>query len=113
MTMHGIGAGGGRTGTMSLKLALNRPGLGPCHHMHAVLENMPAQVPLWVAALDGRPDWSAIYDGFASAVDWPTASFFRQLAGVYPNAKIILTHRDPESSADSFGQTIYMIMQGT
>ena len=105
--MHVIGAGVGRTGTYSLKLAINRLGLGPCHHMEAVIQNMPGQVPLWAAALEGRPDWAAIYADFDSAVDWPTAAFFRELALAYPAAKFILTHRDPESWAESFGETIY------
>ena len=87
--MHVIGAGVGRTGTYSLKLAINRLGLGPCHHMEAVIQNMPAQVPLWSAALDGRPDWGAIYKGFESAVDWPTAAFFRELAAANPTTKFI------------------------
>ena len=60
MTMHVIGAGVGRTGTYSLKLAINRLGLGPCHHMEAVLLDMPAQVPLWSDAVDDRPDWTSI-----------------------------------------------------
>ena len=68
MSMRVIGAGVGRTGTYSLKSALDRLGLGPCHHMEAVLHNMPAQVPLWTAALDGQPDWQSIYDGFESAI---------------------------------------------
>lgn len=69
MTIKVIGAGTGRTGTYSLKLAINQLGLGPCHHMEAVLHNMPEQVPLWSAALQGRPDWRAMYAGFESAVD--------------------------------------------
>ena len=108
--MHVIGAGVGRTGTYSLKLAINRLGLGPCHHMEAVIQNMPAQVPLWAAALEGRADWGAIYKGFESAVDWPTAAFFRELAGANPTTKFILTHREPETWADSFGETIYKAM---
>jgi len=63
MTLHVIGTGVGRTGTYSLKLAINRLGLGPSHHMEEVLHNRPAQLPLWDAALEGRPDWTAIYDG--------------------------------------------------
>jgi len=110
--MQVIGAGVGRTGTFSLKIAINRLGLGPCHHMEAVITNMPAQVPLWTAALDGDADWPAVYDGFGSAVDWPTAGFFRELAHAYPDAKFVLTHRDPETWADSFGQTIYTAMAG-
>lgn len=110
--MHVIGAGVGRTGTYSLKIAINQLGLGPCHHMEAVLHSRPVQVPLWESALAGRPDWRAIYDGFGSAVDWPTARFFRELAEVYPKAKFVLTVRSPESWADSFGETIYMALAG-
>jgi len=112
MTMHVIGAGVGRTGTYSLKLAINRLGLGPCHHMEAVLLNMPAQVPLWSDAVEDRPDWNAIYDGFDSAVDWPTACFFRELSKTYPEAKFVLTLRDPDKWADSFAATIYKLLAG-
>jgi hypothetical protein len=110
--MKVIGAGVGRTGTHSLKLAINRLGLGPCHHMEEVLQNMPAQVPLWNAAVDENPDWRAIYDGYSSAVDWPTACFFRELAEAYPGAKFVLTVRSPESWADSFSTTIYKLLAG-
>lgn len=112
MAISVIGAGVGRTGTYSLKLAINQLGLGPCHHMEEVLMNMPVQVPLWSAALGGRPDWEAIYDGYGSAVDWPTAGFFRELLKAYPTAKFVLTHRSPENWADSFGETIYTLLAG-
>lgn len=105
--MQVIGAGVGRTGTYSLKLAITQLGFGPCHHMEEVLQNQPVQVPLWSSALDGSPDWQAIYSGYDSAVDWPTAGFFRELAAAYPSAKFILTVRSPESWADSFSQTIH------
>lgn len=112
MTMSVIGTGVGRTGTYSLKLALNRLGVGPCHHMEEVLHNMPVQVPLWSAAAAGEPRWAEIYDGYSSAVDWPTACFFRELAEEYPSARFILTQRDPERWADSFGATIYTLLAG-
>ena len=112
MAIQVIGAGVGRTGTYSLKLAINQLGLGPCHHMEAVLQNMPAQVPLWSAAVKGEPDWNAIYDGFESAVDWPTAAYFRDLIKAFPSAKFILTERDPDNWADSFGATIYKLLAG-
>jgi hypothetical protein len=110
--MRIIGAGVGRTGTYSLKLAMNRMGLGPCHHMEEVLHNLGAQAPLWSAALSGRPDWEAIYRGYESAVDWPTAGFFRELFHAYPSAKFVLTHRNPESWAESFSATIYKLLAG-
>jgi len=112
MTINVIGAGVGRTGTYSLKLALNQLGLGPCHHMEEVIFNMPVQVPLWAAAVKGRPDWEAIYKGYLSAVDWPTAGFFRELHAAYPSAKFILTTRSPESWVASFSETIYKLLAG-
>jgi hypothetical protein len=108
--MRIIGTGVGRTGTYSLKLAINQLGFGPCFHMEEVLHNMPVQVPLWNAALHGNPDWQTIFDGYESTVDWPTAGFFRELYEAYPSAKYVLTRRSPESWADSFGATIYQLL---
>jgi hypothetical protein len=109
--MKVIGLGVGRTGTYSLKMALERLGLGPCHHMEEVIHHMPEQVPLWAAAADGQPDWDAIYKGYVSAVDWPTAGFTQELAAAYPSAKFILTVRSPESWAESFSETIGKVME--
>jgi hypothetical protein len=109
MALQIIGAGVGRTGTKSLQLALNQLGFGPCYHMHEVALNVPVTVPLWLAALNGDADWEAIYKGYASAVDWPTAGFFRELIAVYPEAKFILTVRSAESWAESFSATIYKL----
>jgi hypothetical protein len=78
--------------------------------MEKVLENMPAQVPLWSAAIDGRADWKAIYDGCTSAVDWPTACFYRELLRAFPSARFVLTHRSPDSWAESFSSTIQKLL---
>ena len=110
MTLKVVGAGIGRTGTYSLKIALNQLGLGPCHNMEEVLLNMPVQLPLWQAAVQGRPDWETIYKGYESAVDWPTARFFRELNVANPEAKFILGHRSARSWAESFSQTIYKLL---
>ncbi len=112
MAISIIGAGVGRTGTYSLRLAINHLGFGPCHHMEEVLKNMDVQVPLWSEALKGNANWGSIYTGFKSAVDWPTAGFFRELIKQYPTAKFILTERNPENWADSFGSTIYKLIEG-
>ena len=112
MTLKVIGAGVGRTGTYSLRSALNELELGPTHHMEEVLHHMPVQLPLWQAALQGNADWTAIYKGYQSAVDWPTAGFYRELAKAYPDAKFVLTVRSPESWAESFSETIYTLLEG-
>jgi hypothetical protein len=71
MTLKVIGAGLGRTGTLSLKLALEKLGLGPCYHMAELFVDM-SRVPLWIAAADGNPDWDAIFSGFVSTVSSST-----------------------------------------
>lgn len=106
MGLSVIGAGFGRTGTMSLKLALEQLGLGPCHHMEEVFDN-PDQVPPWKAAIDGEPvDWDKIYDGYNSTADWPGAHFSKELADYYSDAKIVLTARPVDSWWESYSKTI-------
>lgn len=112
MNLQVIGAGVGRTGTNSLRIALNTLGLGPCYHMVELISNAPVNVPLWLAALDGRPDWPAIFEGYNSAVDWPVAAFYRELAAAYPQAKFVLTLREPSNWAESFSETIYKLQAG-
>ena len=111
MTLRVIGAGVGRTGTYSMKLALEQLGFGPCHHMEEVDETSTREVGLWMAAVQGKADWAVNYAGFAAAVDWPTAAFWRELAAHYPDAKFLLTVRDPEAWYASFSQTIYPLIE--
>ena len=105
MSLTVIGAGLGRTGTMSLKLALEQLGFGPCYHMAEVVTD-PDAPQRWNDAADGKPDWEAIFAGFRSTVDWPNATFYRELAEAYPQAKVILTVRDPEAWFRSTQATI-------
>ena len=106
MALSVIGAGLGRTGTLSLKLALERLGFGPCYHMKEVFEHLD-HVPVWDRAADGEPvDWDTLFDGYRSAVDFPAAAFYRRLSDHYPAAKVILTVRDPDRWFQSFSDTI-------
>ncbi len=105
-----IGAGFGRTGTYSLKLALEQLGFGPCHHMEDVLKDPERQVPLWSAAAQGKADWTSILAGFGSAVDWPAAAFWRELADAHPEARVIVTTRDAERWCDSYLETIHAFL---
>lgn len=102
-----IGAGFGRTGTTSLKSALELLGLGPCHTM-LELFSRPEQIPLWVKASRGEQvDWPEVYADYRSTVDWPGARFWRQIAAAHPAAKMILTVRAPEAWYDSAYRSIY------
>jgi hypothetical protein len=96
-----IGAGMPRTGTLSLKSALDRLGFGPSYHMFELMRR-PGRVTGWLAAAEGRPvDWAAVLSGYRSAVDWPASFFYRELADAYPDAKVVLTVRDPQRWFDS------------
>jgi hypothetical protein len=106
-----IGTGFGRTGTASLREALNRLGLGPCDHMHENFDH-PERFALWDEALrrkcSGEPiDWRPLLAGFQAIVDWPGAYFWRELTAAHPRAKVILTVRDPARWYDSIQATIF------
>jgi hypothetical protein len=102
-----IGAGFGRTGTLSLQAALEELGFSRCYHMQEVLTH-PAHASVWSAARRGEPvDWDALFDGYQAAVDWPPCAFYSELLRRYPDAKVILTIRDPEKWYESARQTIY------
>lgn len=97
MTLRVIGAGLPRTGTASLKAALEILGLGPCYHMSEVFAHAE-HWPMWIAAARGKPvDWDALYAGYNSGVDAPGCFFFDRIAAHFPGAKVILTTRDPEA----------------
>ncbi len=106
MALSVLGAGFGRTGTASMKMALEILGLGPCHHMKELLAN-PTQLALWQSVARGdKPDWNAAFAGYHCAVDWPSAFFWRELSAFYPHAKVLLTVRDAESWYASMDKTI-------
>lgn len=106
MALQVIGAGFGRTGTESLKAALERLEFGPCDHMFELLKSTH-RVPLLEALERGDEiDFDSLFDGFGSAVDFPYAMYYRQLMAAYPEAKVVLTVRDAEAWYDSASKTI-------
>lgn len=106
MTLSVVGSGFGRTGTRSLKEALEFLGFGPCHHMEEVYPSLE-QTAHWLAALAGEPvDWNAVFTGYRSQIDWPGAHFWRELAAAFPDAKVIHSVRPDEAWWNSFRQTI-------
>jgi hypothetical protein len=106
--MQVIGAGFGRTGTLTLKAALEELGVGPCYHMVEVLWGDTSRLGLWQAAANGEEvDWKRVFEGFESTVDWPGCTFWEPLMEVFPEAKVLLTVRDPEAWYESARNTIY------
>jgi hypothetical protein len=107
MALDVVGAGLGRTGTNSLKVALEMLGFGPCHHMFEV-RNRPEQVAFWAAAARGeRSDWDTAFEGFKATVDWPSAYFWKPIAAHYPKARVILSVRPVDSWVKSIHATIH------
>ena len=105
--MKVIGAGFGRTGTMSMKVALEQLGFGPCYHMVEVFSHLD-DVDAWERAARGEKiDWKTLFAGWHSAVDWPPCTFYDQLMEIYPEAKVILNVRDPERWYESATNTIW------
>jgi Sulfotransferase domain len=107
MALKVIGAGLGRTGTLSLKLALEQLGFGPCYHMQEVFAEDARHLSLWLDVVRGSPDWDAIFEGYQATTDYPCCTYWRELAELFPEAKIILSTRNPDSWFDSASETIF------
>jgi hypothetical protein len=114
-TLEVIGAGLGRTGTLSLHAALEQLGFAPCEHMTNCFAH-PERFALWVEAARrkraGEPiDWRPLFAGYRATVDWPGAYFWRELIAAHPETRVILTVRDPARWYDSARATIYAATQ--
>src|SRR5918993_3323402 len=107
--MRVIGAGFGRTGTTSLKAALEVLGFGPSYTLSEIFRN-PKHVGFWKAAGDPAGEevnWEGFLAGYGVAVDWPACSFYGELMEAFPEAPVILTVRDPAPWYESMRSTIY------
>jgi len=106
MTLRVIGTGFGRTGTDSMRKALDILGVGPTHHMHVIGKD-PHHRQLWIDLVNGsKPDWEALFDGYNACTDWPSAFYWSALVEEYPAAKVLLTMRSATSWWESFKATI-------
>jgi Sulfotransferase domain len=106
-----VGAGVGRTGTASLKLALEQLLGGRCHHMLEIFSD-PAQMQGWTDAIDGRDvDWRGLLSGYVAQVDWPGASFWREISSANPDALVLLSTRDADAWYRSASNTIFHIFE--
>jgi hypothetical protein len=110
--MKVIGAGLPRTATTTQMFALEQLECGPCYHMRDLLLDLETGLPLWEAAVEGNPDWEAIFGDAASTLDWPSAFFYRELMDYYPDAKVLLSVRSAEQWASSMEKTIWGMWHG-
>jgi hypothetical protein len=103
-----IGVGFGRTGTMSLKAALERLGAGPCFHMIDLIvgEHRDRDIAKWVEVAEGRADWHDVFDGWEATVDWPAAACWREICAAFPDAAVLLNVREFEPWYRSMRNTI-------
>jgi hypothetical protein len=110
MALKIIGAGFGRTGTMSLYTALNQLGM-PCYHMFEVIKNPKNKKHLdfWRKVAHGREgeqfDWESVFADYTAAVDNPACCVWRELMAAYPDAKVVLTVH-PRGAATWYESTI-------
>jgi hypothetical protein len=113
MSLQVIGAGFGRTGTSSLKGALEMLGFAPCHHMVEIFMH-PEQAAFWDRAARGeKMRWEDVFSAYKASCDWPSCSFYQELAAHYPKAKIILSLRDAKSWYKSVAATIMPAMKAS
>src|SRR4051812_47379409 len=107
MSIKVIGAGWGRTGTESLKKALEILGFGKCYHMFELIKD-GKRVVYWEQLARGeKPDYNKLFEGYQSAVDFPAAMYYREFMAQYPEAKVILTYRDADKWYESASNTIF------
>lgn len=110
MGLSVIGAGYGRTGTLSLKFALELLGYNKCHHMIEVINN-PGEAEKWLAAIGSRSvNWDAMLSGYQATIDWPACHFYQELADYYPRAKVLLSVRNPEEWFESISATTLRVI---
>lgn len=110
MALRVVGAGLGRTGTHSLKLALERLLGGPCYHMLETF-GRPDDIPVWHRAVEGElPDWESFLADYRAAVDWPAAAFWRELSEAFPDALVLLSTRDADAWWTSASNTIFQVV---
>ena len=107
--MKVFGTGFGRTGTMSLKIALEKLGFGPCYHMTEIVIR-PSHIKKWHnISIGNKPEWDQLFNNFNSGVDYPVCLFYKELSRKYPDAKFILTMRDFDAWYKSTKNTVYTV----
>ncbi len=106
MTIQVVGAGLYRTGTKSLKAALEVLLGRPSYHMAEVFIH-PEHVATWHnAALGNMPNWHEFLKNYDATLDAPAAYFWPEISSAFPNALVLLSVRSEESWWQSASQTV-------
>jgi len=110
VTLQVVGAGVGRTGTLSLKSALERLTGRPCYHMLEVFTH-PEHVAAWRSAAQGETvEWGALLGAYGATSDFPACLFWREILEAHPDAVVLLSTRpDAEAWWASASQTIFAV----
>jgi hypothetical protein len=110
--MKVIGVGFGRSGTLSLKTALEQLGAGPCFHMLDLIDggSQSRDLPYWVRIANGAPvDWHEVFATWQSTVDWPACTLWRELVDAFPEATVLLNVRDFDAFYESCQNTLLAV----
>ena len=112
--MKMIGVGFGRSGTMSLKAALEELGADPCFHMIDLImgENKERDLPYWVKIADRESvDWHEVFEPWEATVDWPACSRWEELIEAFPDVQVLLNYRDFDGFYESCKNTILAVKE--
>jgi Sulfotransferase domain len=110
--MKVIGAGLPRTATTTQMIVFEQLGFAPCYHMRDLLMDLGPGLELWQAVAGGKPDWETIFGDAQSTCNWPAARYYKELVDHYPDAKVVLTVREPEGWIRSMRDTVWAIYFG-
>ncbi|MGD0198388.1 MAG: sulfotransferase family protein [Solirubrobacteraceae bacterium] len=110
--MDVIGAGLARTATTTTLFAFEKLGFGPVQHMRDVLGDLEGQLPRWERVVAGNPDWDEIFGHARACCDVPASRFYKELADYYPQAKVVLSVREPEGWVRSMRETVWAVYFG-
>ncbi|KAJ7258165.1 P-loop containing nucleoside triphosphate hydrolase protein [Mycena rebaudengoi] len=107
-----------RTGTLSMTVALEKLGY-KTHHLSKGMFN-PHELDMWTEAMNakflgkgkvyGREEWDQVLGRYQAVTD-VSVLFWEEFLAAYPDAKVILTTRDPDQWWKSYNGTIAVLFR--
>ena len=107
MSIKVLGAGFGRTGTTSLRSALEELGFGPCYHVYQLFKD-PSEIEFWENLYQGKEvDFDSFFTNYQAVFGFPGYYFYRQLMENFPKSVVILSYTDPDKWYEDAANTIF------